>query len=188
LTTLAFAAFPATCTYKYQAADESERRCGITNLFRWDYSAQLTDGVSFSADESDVRVDFTRLKNWKQVCLVSMYEEVINGPVEENPWEGLSYREIGRWQCGPGSLHGALTMALIKADGATLVRQLKFPESIRPRITITSYERGPGWERYPAAGYRQCSDIEKAVARCARTLSGEVMGCHLLFHPDKRTE
>ena len=185
---LVIAALPATCTYKYLAADETARRCGITNLFGWDYSAELTDGVRFSVDGSEVRVDFTRLKNWKRVCLVSMYEDWINGPVNENPWEGLSYRAIGRWQCSVGNPNDAVTVLLIKTNGATLARQLKFPGWIRPRIGSTVYERLPGWEMYPAAGYRQCSDVENAVARCARIFSIDTYGCHLFFHPDKQTE
>jgi hypothetical protein len=179
---------PATCTYKYGVADEPDRRCGITNLFKWDYSAELADGVRFSADESDVRVDFTRLKNWKRVCLVSMYEENFYGLTAESPWEGMRYHQIGRWQCSAGNPSDAVTVALIKPDGGTLARQLKFPPPIRSRIASTYYEGGPGVEMYFAAGFRQCSDIETAVARCAQIASSKPGGCYLLFPPGKRME
>jgi hypothetical protein len=188
LAVLAIAALPGTCAYKHRVADQSERRCGIVNLFKWDYSSELFDDVRFSVDGPDVRVDFTGLKGWNKVCLVEMYEEEINGPVDENPWAGGRYHEIGRWQCGVGNPDDAVTVALIKADGGTLARQLKFPESVRSRIRYTSYQRAPGWEAYPAAGYRQCSDVETAVARCARISSIEIHGCHLFFHPDNRME
>ena len=188
LITSAIAAFVGAGVYKYRAADEPERRCGVTNLFRWDYSAELADAIRFSADGPDVRVDFTRLRDWSRVCLVEMYEEQINGPVDENPWESLRYHKIGRWQCSAGNPDDAVTVALIKADGGTLARQVKFPEPVRTRIKSTSYQRGPGWERYAAAGYRQCSGVENAVARCARIFSIETYGCHLFFHPDKQME
>jgi hypothetical protein len=179
---------PATCTYKYGVADEPDRRCGITNLFKWDYSAELAEGVRFSADESDVRVDFTRLKNWKRVCLMSMYEEELNGPVRERPWEGLGYYELGRWQCSAGNPVDAVTVALIKRDGGTLARQLKFPERIKSRIVTTNYEGSPGMEVLLAAGFRQCAEIESAVARCARIEPGKPRGCYLFFPPEKPNE
>jgi hypothetical protein len=187
LVVLAIAALPGTCMYKFHTAEEPERRCGIANLFNWDYSSELAEGVRFSVDGPDVRVDFTGLKGWKKVCLVTMYEEQINGPYDENPWEGLRYHEVGRWQCGLATPNEAVTVALIRPDGGTLARQLKFPQQVRQRITNTSYERATAQINAPA-GYRQCSDIEHAVARCNRTYSIETYGCHLFFRPDKQKE
>jgi hypothetical protein len=185
---LAIAALPGMCVYKYRAADESERRCGIVNLFKWDYSSELAENITFSADASDVRVDFTGLKRWKKVCLVEMYEEQINGPVQENPWEGLRYHRIGRWQCSAGNPDDAVTVALIRADGGTLARQIKFPERIRSLIASTYYAGDPVTRMYLAAGYRQCAPIEKAVARCAAIEVNNLRGCYLFFPAEKPAE
>jgi hypothetical protein len=184
---LAIAALPGTCVYKYRTADVAERRCGIGNLFRWDYSAELVD-VRFSVDGSDVRVDFTGLKRWKKVCLVEMYEEQINGPFDENPWEGVRYHQIGRWQCGVENPDDAVTVALIKADGATLARQVKFPERIRSLVASTYYAGGPEVKMYATAGYRQCAPIERAVARCAQIGVKNPRACYLLFPAEKPAE
>jgi hypothetical protein len=181
LIVLIIAGFPATCMYKYRVADAPERRCGMVNLFKWDYSVELA-AVTFSADESDVRVDFTRLNNWKKICLVSMYEEDINGPVQERPWEGLSYTAVGRWQCSGGNPEDAITVALIKSDGGTLARQVKIPEQISRRLIGTNYGGGLGDDLYEA-GYRVCADIDEAVARCAWIEARGRRGCFLVFRP-----
>ena len=188
LVLLTFAALLGTCVYKHRVADEPERRCGIVNLFKWDYSSELADGVRFSVDGPDVQVDFTELKRWDKVCLVEMYEEQINGPVNERPWKGLRYHEIGRWQCSAGNPADALTVVLVKADGATLSRQLKFPERIRPLIADTYYQGGPVMKMYLAAGYRQCAPIANAVARCAHIETDSLAGCYLWFPPEKPAE
>lgn len=41
ITLLLLAAGIATVAYKFLAADEHERSCGLTNIFRWDYSDEI---------------------------------------------------------------------------------------------------------------------------------------------------
>jgi hypothetical protein len=188
LTILVIAAFPATCAYKFGTADEAERRCGtVANIFRWDYSSELANGIRFSADESDIRLDFTRLKNWKRVCLVSMYEDMINGSSRERRSDEPGFYEIGRGECSDGNPVDAFTVALIKPDGGTLARQIKIPGEIRGRLIGTDYG-GYLEEHLYEAGYRVCSEIDNAVARCAWQEARSQRLCYLLFRTGARKE
>jgi hypothetical protein len=185
---LVIAACPATCTYKLHTADEAERRCGdLANILRWDYSSELSNGVKFSADESDIRIDFTRLKNWNRVCLVSMYEDQINGSGQERRSDEPGFYQIGRWQCSDGNPVDAITVALIKSDGGTLARQIKIPGDIRGRLIGTDYG-GNLQASLHDAGYRVCSEIDKAVARCAWRGEHPRRLCYLLFRAGTTSE
>ena len=186
LTILVIAALPAACAYKFRTADEAERRCGtVANIFRWDYSSELAEGVRFNADESNIRLDFTRLKNWKKVCLVSMYEDMINGSGHERRSDEPGSYEIGRWQCSDGNPVDAITVALIKSDGGTLARQIKIPGEIRGRLIGTSYGGYLEGGLYEA-GYRVCSEIDNAVAQCAWQEARSRRLCYLLFRAGAR--
>jgi hypothetical protein len=188
LVILAVAALPGTCAYKFRTADDAEWRCGtVANLLRWDYSAELADGIRFSADESNIRLDFTRLNNWKRVCLVSMYEDVINGSGHERHTDEPGFHEVGRWQCSDGNPVDAITVALIKSDGGTLARQVKIPGEIRGRLVGTNYG-GYLEDRLYESGYRVCSEIDKAVARCAWLERHDRRLCYLLFRVETRRE
>jgi hypothetical protein len=176
------------CTYKFGTADEAERRCGtVANIFRWDYSSELANGIKFSADESDIRLDFTRLKNWRRVCFVSMYEDMINGSGQERRSDEPGFYEIGRWQCSDGNPVDAITVALIKSDGGTLARQIKIPGEIRGRLVSTNYGGYLEGGLYEA-GYRVCSEIDKAVARCTWQEARGHRLCYLLFRAGARRE
>jgi hypothetical protein len=159
----------------------------LANILRWDYSSEVANGVAFSADDSDIRLDFTRLKNWKRVCLVSMYEDEINGSGQERRSDEPGFYEIGRWQCSDGNPVDAITVALIKSDGGTLARQIKIPGEIRGRLSGTDYGGYLEGGLYEA-GYRVCSEIDKAVARCAWQEVRSQRLCYLLFRAGARRE
>jgi hypothetical protein len=179
---------PATSAYKFGTADEAERRCGaVANIFRWDYSSELTDGITFSSDESDIRLDFSRLKNWKRACLVSMYEDMISGSGHERRADEPGFYEIGRWQCSDGNRVDAITVALIKPDGGTLARQIRIPGEIRGRLSGTDYGGYLEGDLYEA-GYRVCSEIDNTVARCAWQEARNQRLCYLLFRAGARKE
>jgi hypothetical protein len=188
LIVLAVAALPGTCAYKFLTADPAERRCEtIQNILRWDYSAEVASGVRLSADQSNIRLDFTQLKKWKRVCLVSMYEDTITDSGREQGPAGPNFYQVGRWQCSGGNLEDFITIALMKSDGGTLARQVKLPRHIWSRLIGTNYGGGLSDELYDA-GHRVCSQIDEAVANCAWIDVRGRRGCLLVFRPDKTRE
>jgi hypothetical protein len=97
------------------------------------------------------------------------------------------FYEIGRWQCSDGNPVDAITVALITSDGGTLSRQIKLPGEIRGRIIGTDYGGYLQASLYDA-GYRFCSEIDRAVARCAWRGEHPRRLCYLLFRVGTTSE
>lgn len=176
ITSLALAATAiATVTYKYVTADDYERSCGFSNLFRWDYSEEIRKGIRVVKNGSDIAIDFTNLKRWNRICLASMYEDdfypipTIDG---RSAYPDISYR-TGKWQCG--GVDRMITIVLLGADGGGLARKFFLPPELKRDV----------WVHYgsytPTEKFRQCSDIPNAIARCEAMPGLNPGQCILMF-------
>ena len=172
-TTLALMALGASVfAFKYVSADKDERACGLVNLFKTDYSNEVDRKVEFKYEESDVRVDFTRLRDWKRVCLIGWY----NNDIVASSGQGLPQRAywVGKSQCGydPSKV---ISLLLVRPDGGALTRNLRLE-------TRTKFEIGGGYDGATLPpGFDQCAYPRDAVARCIWIGQPGHGRCQLLF-------
>ena len=157
--------------YWYATSDEYERSCGLTNAFKTDFSRQISEAILTTEDEMGLRVDFSKLTDWKTVCLTSMYEDDFNFTPSAALTQ-VSYW-MGRSQCR-GNPSGSVTVLLVTADGGGIARKFHIP--VQRTIVETNYSMS----QLPTQ-FQQCSDIQNAIARCARPSSAGSDRCLLLF-------
>jgi hypothetical protein len=172
---ISLAACISLLIYRLGSADRYERACGIPNLFKADYTEELSNNISIHEDGSNVRVVFSNLERWRTVCLTSMYEdEFYFRPEADFPHFS---RRVGRWQCG-GNPSDAVTVLLVTNDGSALARQLSL-EGVRAKLE-TSYEI----TQLPS-DRQQCTQLPNATAECAWVQRFGELRCLLLFANNK---
>jgi hypothetical protein len=164
--------------YAYFSSDEHERACGLANLFRTNYSDEVVHGVELSQKESDINLDLRRLERWKTACVASLYvDEFHFAPYSKIP--SLSFR-VGKSQCNSSRLpYGdpdKLALLLARDDSGFIVRMINVRVLAKNTIIETSYS----FLEMPK-GFRQCSQISSAVARCSWTYVNGQKRCRLMF-------
>jgi hypothetical protein len=171
--------------YKFATSDERERACGWDNVLRSDLSQEVAKNVSITAINSDVIADFTRLQNWKMICLTAMYIDSPTFPAPiDNPADRIYFSgHIGRSQCGIGR-NDDVFILLLTSDDRALFRKLPIPASIAAsKRVIADYGNA-----HRAAGFRQCASPENARASCASIFVEDPSRCLLLFKQRERAE
>jgi hypothetical protein len=165
-------------SYKFYTSDEHERACGLYNVLSSDFSDEFTENVTVTSVGPDVTADFTKLRRWKTVCMTTMYIDSPTGPAPiDNPVDRISFSgPVGRWQCGIGRADEVFVL-LIAPDDRALIRRLSIPPEIRSaRRIVADY----GYA-HRAAGFRQCTNPQNAIARCASVTPTDPQRCLLLF-------
>ena len=144
--------------YRYLSADMYERACGLANLFKADYSREVEQKIEIKYEESDILIDFTRLTDWKTVCVTDWYD----GELVALRGQGLPQRAywIGKSQCG-GDPSKTVSALFVRPDGGALARNLRLSE-LQIKFSFGGYEGG-----FLPPGFDQCAHPRDAVARCA---------------------
>jgi hypothetical protein len=164
-----------TVAYKYLSSDEYERACGVVNLFRTDYSDEISSSIRAKVEDADTSIDFTALDRWETICLTSVYNEETEFYFIPDMDRPMHSTWAGKSQCR-GNVPGTVTLLLITRDGAALTRKLSLPAGVNKAQFYTSYEV----LRLPT-GFRQCATTRNARARCGWISARGERRCLLLF-------